>query len=491
MFNLFASPITIGVILAFVAIVILALIIAKRYRIATPDEAIIVTGRKGKGGDTASQKVVTGGGVFVLPLLQKSFRLSLRSRQLSIETEAQTRNGITIQARAIAIVKVGSSEEDIRAAAQRFLTQQDDIERSAQEVLSGSLRGVVGSLTVEEIIRDRSAVASAVLDAAGDALSKQGLSLDTLQIQEIKDKEDYIKNLGRPEAAAVVRKAKIADIEAAKEAENAKIDAQKVILERNRELKLRQAEIQQETDKAQAEADATKPREEAIQRQQIVDAEEITAQKQALLTEAELKGTVNKQADAEAYKMKVLAEAAAEAEASRARGQARAEIAEAEAAKQKRVLSSEALEAEGQAERNSRMAKAEAIASEGRAEAEAIAAKGDAEAGAIKARGLALAEQSEMILAQDALKLLPIMVEKAADGYGNIDNLTMVSADGANRITADIMGTVKGATETVKAMTGIDVERLIGGAATGVVAGKVAAKTIAHSDAEAHTEGKG
>src|SRR5690606_2453652 len=160
---LFITPAVVGIFGAVIALVLVALIIIKRYRIAKPDEAIIVTGGKGKevrtaegkvARDLSGQKVVTGGGVFVLPFVQKSFTISLRSRRLSITTEAQTTDGITIQAQAVAVVKVGGSQEMIRAAAQRFLSNSDEIDESTQEVLSRSLRSIVGGLTVLQIIRD-------------------------------------------------------------------------------------------------------------------------------------------------------------------------------------------------------------------------------------------------------------------------------------------------------------------------------------------------
>lgn len=117
------APSIVGLFAVGTVLVIIALMIVKRYRIAKPDEAIIVTGGKGKEvigpdgkktRDLSGQRVVTGGGVFVLPFIQKAFSMSLQSRRLSIATEAQTTDGITIQAQAVAVVKVGGTEEMIR-----------------------------------------------------------------------------------------------------------------------------------------------------------------------------------------------------------------------------------------------------------------------------------------------------------------------------------------------------------------------------------------
>lgn len=473
MFSLFSEPIVVGIAVLVLAIVIVAVIVIRRYRIADPDEAIIVTGRKGKTTqDLSGQKVVTGGGVFVLPFVQKSYRLSLKSRQLAITTNAQTTNGITIEARAVAVVKVGGTEELIRAAAQRFLNQQDEIESSTQEVLSGSLRGIIGGLTVESIIRDRAALASAVLSAAEDALTKQGLVVDTLQIQEIKDNTNYINNLGRPEAAKVLRLAEVADVEAQLAANEARITADQTILERNRELKIREAEIREETDKATAVAEAAKPREDAIQRQKIVEAEEITAQKEASLKEQRLNAEIRKVADAEAYRIETIAKAEAESVAQTAEGQARADVAKATAEKQRRELAAEAAEREGQAEKVSRTALADAVRAEGIAEADAIAAKGTAEADAIAARADALADQSQAVLAQEAMHILPLIARELAAGYGSIDNMTIVSSDGSNKVTSDMVGNIAGVTTMLKDATGIDVAGLINGAVTGQATGQ-------------------
>lgn len=474
MFSLLANPVAVGITGVVIALLIVAIIIVKRYRVANPDEAIIVTGRKGKTTtddsgqiltDLSGQKVVTGGGIFVLPFVQKSFNLSLRSRRLTITTTAQTTNGITIQARAVAVVKVGGSEAMIRAAAQRFLSQQNEIESSTQEVLSGSLRGIIGGLTVEQIIRDRAALASAVLSAAEDALTKQGLVVDTLQIQEINDEQDYIKNLGRPESAIVRQRAEIADTEATRESESARIDAQKAILDKNRDLRLREAAIQTETDKALAAAQAAKPLEDAVQRQQIVTQEEITAQREAALKEQRLNAEVRKVADAEAYRIKVTAEA-----------EANANIQVANAARESRELAAAASEREGVAEKVSRQAAAEALKSEGLADAAAISARGKAEAEAIEARGKALANQAQAVLAQQAIETLPLIAKELASTYGSIDNLTVVSADGANKLTGDVVGNVKSVTAMLKDATGIDVTGIINGVATGTAAGNALGK---------------
>ncbi len=445
---LFSSA-TVGIFGAIIALVLIALIIIKRYRIAKPDEAIIVTGGKGKeivdaagnrGRDLSGQKVVTGGGVFVLPFVQKSFTISLRSRRLSITTEAQTTDGITMQAQAVAVVKVGGTQEMIRAAAQRFLSNSDEIDESTQEVLSGSLRSIIGGLTVLQIIRDRAVVAQSVLEAAEEALTKQGLVVDTLQIQEIRDGADYIVNIGRPEAAKVRQTAEVAETNAYQASQEAKIAAEKVLLDRNRELKLRQAEIQAETDKASAQATAAEPLEQAIQQQSIVQQQEITAQRQVALKKEHLNAEVRAVAEAEAYRVEALAKA-----------NAAAAVAAAEA-------------------------DARSVEVKGLAEARALEAKGLAEAQAIDARARALEAQADSVLAQELIHLLPAIAREYAQAIGSIDNMTVVSTDGTSKVAGEAMGSLKGILEMAKDTVGIDLVGMLNGAVTGGAAGAAAGR---------------
>ncbi|SDQ18573.1 SPFH domain-containing protein [Leucobacter chromiiresistens] len=462
-----ASPAIVGIFGAVIALVLIALVIIKRYRIAKPDEAIIVTGGKGKevvdaagnrGRDLSGQKVVTGGGVFVVPFVQKSFTISLRSRRLSITTEAQTTDGITMQAQAVAVVKVGGTQEMIRAAAQRFLSNSDEIDESTQEVLSGSLRSIIGGLTVLQIIRDRAVVAQSVLEAAEEALTKQGLVVDTLQIQEIRDGADYIANIGRPEAAKVRQAADIAETNAYQASQEAKIAAEQVLVDRNRELKLRQAAVQVETDKATAQASAAQPLEQAIQQQAIVEQQQITAQKEVALKTEQLNADVRAVAEAEAYRVEALAKAEAAASVSAAEGRAKA------------------VEREGVASRVARIAAAEALEAEGRAEAAALEAKGTAEATAIDARARALETQSQAVLAQELIHLLPEIATEYARAIGAIEHMTVVSADGTSKVAGEAMGNIKGLLEMAKDTVGIDLAGMLNGAVSGGAAGAAAGR---------------
>ncbi len=305
-----------GVVIVLVVIVLVTIL--RGIKVAKPDEAIIVTSRQKriKGEDdplaeTAGQRVVFGSRVFVKPIVEAYFTLSLRSRQLNVQATAQTKDAITIKVNAVAVVKVGGSESMVRAAAQRFLNQQDQIETSTEEVLSGSVRSIVGQLTVTEIITNRSALQGQVLEAVRDSLDVQGLQIDTLQIKEIDDDNGYIRDLGRAEAARVKQVAEVAESVARRASEEARISADQAVAEAQRALDLRNAEIQKETDKARAEAAAATPLAAAIAQQEVIAQEEINAGKRVGLRKQELDAEIRAVADAEAYAVEKNAEATA------------------------------------------------------------------------------------------------------------------------------------------------------------------------------------
>lgn len=486
----------VGISVAVVFAIIIIIVLLRSIKVAKPDEAIIVTSRQrtpkeseqNQEKDNVGQKVVFGSRVFVKPIIEAYFKLSLRSRQLNVQATAQTRDAITIKVNAVAVVKVGGSEAMVRAAAQRFLNQQDQIETSTEEVLSGSVRSIVGQLTVTEIITNRSALQEQVLEAVREALDIQGLQIDTLQIKEIDDDNGYIRDLGRAEAARVKQVAEIAEAQAQQASEEARINAAQKIAESQRALDLRNAEIQKETDKARAEAAAAAPLAEAIAQQAVVSQQEITAQKRVGLRKQELDAEVRAVADAQAYAIEKEADAAAlasvaGANAERDSRKAAAEAIEAEgiAERNRRRSAAEAVEAEGIAERARRIAAAEALAAEGEAEASAIRAKGTAEADSTRAQAEALAERAEALLKQRIIDQLPEIVRAAAEPLGAIQNMTVISSDGSgtNQLGENVAGQLATTTKIIKDLVGIDIAELINGKVVGEATGAAVAKGAA------------
>ncbi|MFF7903352.1 flotillin family protein [Streptomyces sp. NPDC007920] len=465
------SPVLIAVIGAVVLLVLLALVVVTRYKVAGPSEAFIVTGRRGKKStdpetgrvstDNSGQKVVVGGGVFVVPFVQQKFSLDLSSRHIPVAVRgAVTLRGVKANLEGVAIVKVGGTEDSIRAAAQRFLQQQDGIVGFTQEVLSGALRSIVGRMSVEDIIRDRAAFAGQVAEEAEASLSGQGLVLDAFQIQDITTEGSYLEDLGRPEAARAKQEADIAEAVARRASEQARLKAEEEIAVAQRTYALKQAEIKAETDEAAARANAAGPLAEAARRQEVLQEQEKVAVRQAALTDRELDTQVRKPADADRYR------AEQEAEAHRI-----ALVKEAEAAAERARLT-------GEGEKAHRAALAEAVRIEGDAEAAAIAAKGAAEADAMHKKADAFERYGDAAVLQMLVEVLPQVVGKAAEPLSAVDKMTVISTDGAGQLPRTVAANVAQGMELLSSTTGVDLAQLLQG-----LTGRGTAKTPAQVEA--------
>ena len=491
--NLPFSPVLIAVVGIIVLVVLLAGLITTRYRVAGPNEAFIVTGRKGKevrntetgavSTDMSGQKVVMGGGVFVLPFVQRLHVLDLSSRRISVQIRgAVSGQGVKLNLDGVAIVKVGGNEDSIRAAAQRFLTQQGEIETFSQETLAGSLRSIVGSLSVEQIIRDRAAFAQRVADESETSLTGQGLVLDTFQIQDITDDGSYLADLGRPEAAKVGQLAAVAEAAARQAAEQARIVAEQEIAISQRQFALKTSEIKAETDAASAQAAAAGPLAQADRDQAILAEQEKVAVRQAALKERQLDTEVRKPADAERYRVETEAEgrrnsqifdadarkaasiAAAEADAEKARL-----TGEGEKSRRSALAEAEAIEGarRGEAEKARRVAEAEATEVEGNAQAAAILATGEAEAEAMNKRAEAFARYNDAAVLQMLVEVLPKVAREVAAPMAAIDRLTVVSTDGAGALPRQVTDNIVQTMELLKNTTGVDLEALLSGYLSG------------------------
>ena len=470
-----------------ILLVVVAVLIASRYKVAGPNEAFIVTGRKGKeirnaetgvvSTDLSGQKVVMGGGIFVVPFVQRLHVLDLSSRRIMVQIRgAVSGQGVKLNLDGVALVKVGGNEDSIRAAAQRFLTQQREIETFTQETLAGSLRSIVGSLTVEQIIRDRAAFAQRVADESETSLTGQGLVLDTFQIQDITDDGTYLSDLGRPEAARVGQTAAIAEANARQAAGQARLAAEQEIAVAHRHLALKQAEIKAQTDAAAAQANAAGPLAQADRDQAILTEKEKVAVRQAALTERQLDTEVRRPADAARYRVEQEAEgrriaAIAEAEARKAAAiaaaQADAEKAkltgEAEKARRTALAEAEAIEGlkRGEAEKARRTAEADALRAEGGAQAAAILATGEAEAEAMNKRADAYARYNEAAVLQMLVEVLPKVARELASPMAAIDQLTVISTDGAGALPKQVTQNFVQTMAMLRDTTGVDLNAIV------------------------------
>lgn len=472
--------IAIGVVV-FLLLAIVAVYIAK-YKTAGPDEALIVTGSylgsKNVHTDDAGNKIkiIRGGGAFIFPVFQQSEPLSLLSSKLEVTTpEVYTEQGVPVMADGTAIIKIGSSIGEIATAAEQFLgKEKSDREAEAREVLEGHLRSILGSMTVEEIYKNRDKFSQEVQRVASQDLAKMGLVIVSFTIKDVRDKNGYLESLGKPRIAQVKRDADIATAEAEKETRirraQAEQEAQKAELERatevaesEKENQLKVAEFRREQDIAKARADQAYDLEQARAKQEVKEQEMqiqiIERQKQIELEEREIlrrerqyDSEVKKKADAERYAIEQQAAA-----------DKMKQIAQAEAEKYR-------IESQAQAE-------AEKIRLDGLAKAEAEKAQGTTEAEIIRLRGLAEAEAKEKIaeafeqygqaaILDMIIRMMPEYAKQIALPLSNIDKITVVdtgggTGGGANKVTSyatDLMATLQ---ESLKESSGIDVKQLI------------------------------
>jgi flotillin len=449
-----------GVLLAF----LLVMLILSRIKVAGPNEAFIITGRKGRSIETADgtyhtdlsgQKVVMGASVFVMPVVQKLHVMGLSSRRIHVEIQgAVSKQGIRAHLQGVAIVKVGGTEDAIRASAQRFLHQQAEIEEFTREVLAGALRSIVGRLTIEEIIRDRAAFASAVAEEAEHSMTNQGLVLDTFQLQDIVAEGSYLQDLGRPEAARVLKDAAIAEAKARQAAEQERLLAEEAIAVAERNLALKKAAIQAEIDAAKAQSAAAGPIAEAERQQVILAEQQKVAERNAELKQRQLDTEVRKPADAERYRVEQEAEAAKNATIAEAEAKRQATIAAAQASAEQSRLT-------GEGERARRAALAEAVEREGSAEAAAILAKGQAEAQAMENKADAFQQYGEAAVLDLLVRMLPQVVEAASAPLKAVDKMTVISTDGASALTRTVASNVAQGLQLGADLTGVDLARLL------------------------------
>ncbi|MFD2306051.1 flotillin family protein [Enterococcus termitis] len=459
------------VLVVFILLMMLIVFVSK-YQTAKPDEALIISGSylgsKNVHADERGNKIkiVRGGGAFVLPVFQRSNRISLLSSKLDVSTpEVYTEQGVPVMCDGTSIIKIGSSVEEIATAAEQFLGKtREELENEAREVLEGHLRSILGSMTVEEIYQNRDKFSQSVQEVASVDLAKMGLIIVSFTIKEVRDKNGYLDSLGKPRIAQVKRDADIAEAEALKETRIKKAEAEKEsqqaelqrqteIAEASKEKELKLATYKEAQDIAKAKADQAYNLETAKAQQEVIaqemEVKVIERQKQIELEEKEIvrrekqyDSEVKKKADADRYAREQ------EALAQKAR-----EVAEAEAERFR-------VESLAEAEANqTRLA--------GQAEAESILARGAAEAEAKQKIADAFKEYGEAAVLSMVMEMLPQLMKEAAQPLGNIDKISVVDTGGggenagANRITNYATNLLAGTQETLKETTGLDVKELI------------------------------
>ncbi len=448
--------------LAIMAVLFIMGVLTRLYRIAGPNEALVVTGFRGQQG-----RIVKAGGTIVFPLIEQCRVLSLELMSFDVapQQDLYTKQGVAVTVEAVAQIKVKSDPESIRTAAEQFLNKTPQIrEGLIRLVMEGHLRGIIGQLTVEEIVKQPEMVAERMRSTCADDMNKMGLEVISFTIKEVKDKNDYISNMGRPDIARIKRDADIAAAEAERDTAirravakreasvaEAQADQERVLAqtlsqakqaEATRDLNVKQAQFLETSKKAQAQADKAYDIQTQVMQQQLtaesVRVQQVEREAQVKVQEAEISrrekeliATVLKQAEIERQRIETLA-----------------------AAEKQRLM----VEAEG---------RAASIRQQGEAEADIIFKKGDAEARAMNVKAEAYQEYNQAAVIDKLLSSLPEVVRAMASPLANVDKITVVSTGngdsaGMNKITGDLAKMAAQVPALFETLSGMQMSDLLG-----------------------------
>jgi flotillin len=281
------------------------------WHVPRPDQAMLISGGKRTSG--LPFKIVIGHGAFVAPFRSRVSYLTLSMQEAEVAEECVTQQGIAVNVKAVIAFKVGSDFEGIANAAQRFLGDEEKMSVLTGRVFAGHLRSIIGSMTVEEIIRERQRLAEEALDASKIEMSKIGLVVDALQIESIDDLgSGYIKALAAPHVASVQRAARVAQAEADQSSAEAEQISHRNQAEYERQTAVARAGYKAETDRAQATAAQAGPLAQAQAAQDVLEAQTALASRNSGLREKQLLAEVIRPAQAEAERTKIIAEADAD-----------------------------------------------------------------------------------------------------------------------------------------------------------------------------------
>jgi flotillin len=461
-------PTIIMVIGTVVVIFLFLIIIASRYKKCGPNKVLIVSGG-GKEKFISESGIVTEigfkiyrGGKFIWPYFQKVDLLSLELMTIEVKGEnVYTQEGVPVTVDGVAQVKVDNNDISIRTAAEQFLGKEIAMQKTALETLEGHLRAILGTLTVEEIYREREMFAQSVAEAVTGNMNKMGMKIVSFTIKNVRDEQNYLESLGQKRLAQVKSAAEIGEANAAststigcanakQEGESAKFAADTMVADAQRAYQSKLSEFSAAVSKAQAESDLAYDLQKSIIMQKVkeeqvkVDVVEkeivVKVEEQGvLLKEKELEATILRKADAELAKTKMLAEAERYQKRTESEGKALAIQAKAKA-------------------------EADVIKTKGFAEAEVIMAKGLAEAEAMGMKAEAWKSYSPAAVTEILISKLPEIAEAISAPLAKIERTIITSDDegtGAARVTNDITQIISQLPPMIKSLTGVDVSKLI------------------------------
>jgi flotillin len=446
--------------LSVLALMFIMSILARLYRKAGPHEALIIYGFGGT-------RVVKGHGAIVFPMVQvcRELSLELMSFDVAPQQDLYTKQGVAVTVEAVAQIKVKSDMESILTASEQFLTKTpDQREGLIRLVMEGHLRGIIGQLTVEEIVKQPEMVSERMRSTCADDMNKMGLEVISFTIKEVRDKNEYITNMGKPDVARIKRDADVATAEADRDTAirravatresavaRAQADQERVLAETlsqakqaeaQRDLEIKKAQYLEVTKKQQAQADKAYDIQTNIMQQQVVAEQvkvmQVEKEQQVKVQEAEINrrekeliATVLKQAEIERQRIETLA-----------------------AAEKQRLIA----EAEGHAS---------SIRAQGEAEAEIIFKKGEAEAKAMNVKAEAFQEYNQAAVIDKLFTSMPEIVRALAAPLANVDKITVVSTGngstaGLNKITGDITTMAAQIPALFETLSGMPLSDLLG-----------------------------
>jgi flotillin len=420
------------------------------YRVPEPDEAMLISGGKGAGG--APFRVVTGHGAFVLPFFRKARFLGLAMAEAEVTEVCVTRQGISLNVRAVIAFKVGNDTESIINAGQRFLSDQSQMSVLVGRIFAGHLRSIVGSMTVEEIVTERQRLAEGVLDASKSEMAKIGLTVDSFQIQSIDDmKLGYITAMAAPHNAAIQRQAKIAQAQADQAAAEADQQSARAQAQYVRETTVVQAQLAAEVSaaKAKADQDAAEAEQQSararaefqrqtnvVQAQYDSDVQIAKAKANQAAAEAEQE---SQRAQAEFQRQTAIVKAKARAEVDQAESQASQSGPLAQATAQREVLAAQTELAVRNGDLRQQQLVGEVVKpAEAEAERIRILAQADAEKTRIQAE--AAASNNRVSLDQLLIEQLPQIVREAAQGLSRANVTVLNGSEGLGEIASGLVG---------------------------------------------------
>jgi flotillin len=462
------------IIVGLIAVVLLILLLpARLFRKVGPNQALIIYGLGGT-------KVVKGGGRVVWPMIQQAreFSLELMSFDVAPTQDLYSSQGVACNVEAVAQIKVQSDPVSILTAAEQFLNK-DPVQREGliRLVMEGHLRGIVGQLTIEQIVKEPEMVADRMRANVADDMAKMGLEVISFTIKEVRDNNEYILNMGRPDVALVKRTADIATAEAERdtsirraqafrdasiaqaEAEQEKIIAETASQTRQaqaqRDLEVKRAEYLSTIQVQKAAADKAYEIETNVQQQRAV-AEEVKIEQ--VRKEGE---TIVQEAEIKRREKELTASLVKPAEAERQRIET---LAEAE--KQKQILQANA---RAETTRLEGQAQAEIIQATGQAEAQIIQAKGQAEANAMEVKAQAYQEYNQAAVIDKLFTEMPAVVRAMSEPLTKVDKITVISTGangdsqgaGVNKVTADMASMIAQIPAIFESLTGVSLGDLM------------------------------